>query len=233
MPHALIAAYGGDTVRATQKFAEHMPPSVRLVTLVDFENDCVRTSLEVAEALGDRLYGVRLDTSEMLVDQSLFRRWAASGRPASTRSWCGTCARALDRAGFTAVKIVVSGGFTVEKIREFERLARAGGRVRRGLLALPGPLRLHRRRGAARREALCEGGSGVPAQPAAGAGDMTGALLFWDVDTQHDFMRADGKLYVGTARRSSRSSRPSPTTPTSTASGSWPAPTTTSPATAS
>jgi nicotinate phosphoribosyltransferase len=29
--------------------------------------------------------------------------------------------RALDQAGFPSVKIVVSGGFTVEKIRDFER----------------------------------------------------------------------------------------------------------------
>ena len=55
---------------------------MRLVTLVDFENDCVRTSLEVADALGDRLYGVRLDTSEMLVDRSCPTRWDASSRPA-------------------------------------------------------------------------------------------------------------------------------------------------------
>src|SRR6185503_12038595 len=71
VPHALIAAFGGDTVLATRKFADHIDPSVRLVTLVDFENDCVRTSLACAKAMGDRLYGVRIDTSEMLVDKSV------------------------------------------------------------------------------------------------------------------------------------------------------------------
>ena len=54
VPHGLIAAYGGDTVLASQKFLEHMDAGIRLVTLVDFENDCVRTSLELADALGDR-----------------------------------------------------------------------------------------------------------------------------------------------------------------------------------
>src|SRR5690606_39410476 len=54
VPHGLIAAYDGDTVRASQKFLEHAPDEIRLVTLVDFENDCVRTSLELAGALGDR-----------------------------------------------------------------------------------------------------------------------------------------------------------------------------------
>ncbi|HET9514702.1 MAG TPA: nicotinate phosphoribosyltransferase [Gemmatimonadales bacterium] len=121
VPHALIAAYGGDTVLASRKFAEHMDPGIRLVTLVDFENDCVRTSLEVAEALGDTLYGVRLDTSEMLVDRSVL---PSMGRFKPT----GVCPQlvwnvrtALDRAGYPNVRIIVSGGFNVEKIREFER----------------------------------------------------------------------------------------------------------------
>jgi nicotinate phosphoribosyltransferase len=55
---------------------------IKLITLVDFENDCVRTSLEVADALGDRLYGVRLDTSEMLVDRSVIPQMGRSARPA-------------------------------------------------------------------------------------------------------------------------------------------------------
>jgi nicotinate phosphoribosyltransferase len=120
VPHALIAAYGGDTVLASRKMAEYMEPGVKLVALVDFENDCVRTSLEVAEALGDRLYGVRLDTSEMLVDRSL---WTMMGREQPTGvnpQLVRNVRSALDRHGFGGVKIVVSGGFTVEKIRHFE-----------------------------------------------------------------------------------------------------------------
>lgn len=121
VPHALIAAYGGDTVLASRKFAEGIGAEVRLISLVDFENDCTRTSVEVARALGDRLYGVRLDTSEMLVDRSL---WGEMGtfRPTGVNpQLVRNVRRALDQAGFPGVKIVVSGGFTVEKIREFER----------------------------------------------------------------------------------------------------------------
>ena len=72
VPHALIAAYGGDTVLAAQKFADWAPPEMNVTVLVDFENDSIRTALDVADALGDRLWGVRLDTSESLVDRSLF-----------------------------------------------------------------------------------------------------------------------------------------------------------------
>ena len=121
VPHALIAAYGGDTVLATLKFAEHMPPDARLVTLVDFENDCVRTSLAVADALGDRLYGVRIDTSEMLVDKSVIPQMGRFRPTGVNAQLVENVRRALDRHGHQRVKIVVSGGFTVEKIREFER----------------------------------------------------------------------------------------------------------------
>ncbi|MDZ4673101.1 MAG: nicotinate phosphoribosyltransferase [Gemmatimonadota bacterium] len=120
VPHALIAAYGGDTVLATQKFAEYTTADVKLVTLVDFENDCVRTSLEAARALGDRLYGVRLDTSEMLVDASVLPQMGRFRPTGVNPQLVWNVRRALDAEGYQGVKIVVSGGFNVEKIREFE-----------------------------------------------------------------------------------------------------------------
>ncbi len=120
VPHALIAAYGGDTVLATRKFAEHMPESVRLITLVDFENDSVGTSLACARAVGSRLYGVRLDTSETLVDKSVIPRMGSFKPTGVTPQLVHNVRDALDREGFTGVKIVVSGGFDVEKIRRFE-----------------------------------------------------------------------------------------------------------------
>jgi nicotinate phosphoribosyltransferase len=121
LPHALIAAYKGDTVLATRKFAERIAPEVRLISLVDFENDCVRTSVEVARALGDRLYGVRLDTSEMVVDRSLWDQMGTFTPTGVNPQLVWNVRRALDQAGFPGVRIVVSGGFNVEKIRDFER----------------------------------------------------------------------------------------------------------------
>ncbi|HET8648666.1 MAG TPA: hypothetical protein VFL95_01380 [Gemmatimonadales bacterium] len=121
VPHALIAAYNGDTVLATRKFAEYIGPDVKLITLVDFENDCVRTSIEVADALGDRLYGVRLDTSEMLVDRSVIPQMGRFKPTGVTPQLVWNVRRALDARGHQRVKIVVSGGFTVDKIRDFEQ----------------------------------------------------------------------------------------------------------------
>ncbi|HET7567351.1 MAG TPA: hypothetical protein VFJ91_05125 [Gaiellaceae bacterium] len=120
VPHSLIAAYGGDTVLAARRFADWAPPDMSVTVLVDFENDSVRTALEVADALGDRLWGVRLDTSESLVDRSL---WEELGdfRPTGVNERLVRNVRAaLDAAGHERVRIVASGGFTVAKIREFE-----------------------------------------------------------------------------------------------------------------
>jgi nicotinate phosphoribosyltransferase len=120
VPHALIAAYDGDTVLAAERFAAWAPADMNVTVLVDFENDSVRTALEVARSLGPRLWGVRLDTSEALVDRSL---WEELGdfQPAGVNPQLVWKVReALDAAGFEQVKIVVSGGFTVAKIRDFE-----------------------------------------------------------------------------------------------------------------
>jgi nicotinate phosphoribosyltransferase len=123
VPHALIAAYGGDTVLAAERFAEWAPADMNVTVLVDFENDSVRTALEVARALGPRLWGVRLDTSESLVDRSL---WDEMGdfRPTGVNEHLVRKVRAaLDENGYESVRIVASGGFTVDKIRQFEDAA--------------------------------------------------------------------------------------------------------------
>jgi len=120
VPHALIAAYGGDTVLASRKFAEQSDPSIRLITLVDFDNDCVGTSLNVARAVGDRLYGVRLDTSETLVDKSVIPQMGTFKPTGVNPQLVWNVRRALDAEGFNHVKIVVSGGFSADKIRQFE-----------------------------------------------------------------------------------------------------------------
>jgi len=121
VPHALIAAYGGNTVLAATKFCEWAPPDLNVTVLVDFENTSVETALDVARALGDRLWGVRLDTSESLVDISLVGEMGDFPPTGVNERLVRKVRDALDRDGFERVKVVVSGGFTAEKIREFER----------------------------------------------------------------------------------------------------------------
>lgn len=144
IPHSLQAAYGGDVVLSSLKFAEHLDPSIKRIVLVDYHNDCVTTTLEVAEAFLDRymqsedpryeLFGVRLDTSETLVDKSVCDKmelFAPTGvNPklvlnvySALREKAESFPEAsTERAFYERIGIVASGGFTPEKIAEFEKL---------------------------------------------------------------------------------------------------------------
>ena len=105
IPHALILSMG-DTVRAVEAFDRHIDPEVRRIALVDTFRDEAEESLRVARALGDRLWGVRLDTP--------------SERGRVTPDLVKEVRARLDLEGFTHVKIFVSGGITPERIREFK-----------------------------------------------------------------------------------------------------------------
>ena len=122
VPHGLIASYGGDIVAAATAFARRFAGEMNVTVLVDFENDSVRTALEVADALGEDLWGVRLDTSENLVDRSLLGEMGEF-RPTGVNPRLVERVRsALDDAGHDRVRIVASGGFDADKIRLFESL---------------------------------------------------------------------------------------------------------------
>ena len=122
VPHGLIAAYGGDTVTAAQVFAARYHEEMNITVLVDFENDSSRTAVEVATALGPKLWGVRLDTSEQMIDRSLIDSMGDFDPRGVNPRLVQNVRGALDEAGFPEVKIVVSGGFTVERIERFEAL---------------------------------------------------------------------------------------------------------------
>jgi nicotinate phosphoribosyltransferase len=104
MPHAMILIFG-DTVRAGLAFDKHMPEGVLRIVLVDTFKDEAEEALRVAEAMGDRLRGVRLDTPRE--------------RGGVTVALVKEVRARLDQAGYPAVGIFVSGGLTVQRVREF------------------------------------------------------------------------------------------------------------------
>lgn len=122
VPHGLIAAYGGDTVLAARKFADRYAGEMNVTVLADFENDSVATSLAVADALGDDLWGVRLDTAGTLVDRSLWEDMGDFDPRGVNPRLIEKVRSALDAAGHSRVRIVASGGFDAARIREYERL---------------------------------------------------------------------------------------------------------------
>jgi nicotinate phosphoribosyltransferase len=104
MPHAMILIMG-DTVKATLAFDEHMSPDLPRISLVDTFKDEAEESLRVAEALGQHLDSVRLDTP------------AERGRV--TVDLVKEVRARLDLAGFPYVNIFVSGGLDPERIKYF------------------------------------------------------------------------------------------------------------------
>ncbi len=105
MPHSLVLIFG-DTVEAALAFDRHIGPEVPRIVLVDTFKDEAEEALRVAGALGDRLYGIRLDTP--------------SERGRVTADLVHEIRARLDQAGFKHVKITVSGGLNPERIAYFK-----------------------------------------------------------------------------------------------------------------
>jgi nicotinate phosphoribosyltransferase len=120
IPHALIAVYGGDKVAAPRDYAKRFAARSNIICLFDFHNDSVGEAVRVADALGEDLWGVRLDTSEKLVDIALADRPDADQLHGVPPELAQAVRDGLDAAGHQRVKIVVSGGFDAEKIERFE-----------------------------------------------------------------------------------------------------------------
>jgi nicotinate phosphoribosyltransferase len=119
VPHSLVAAYGGDTVVAAVAFAARFGGDTNVTVLVDFDNASLRTAVAVADALGENLWGVRLDTSERLVDETL-ADLGDDAEPGVSVELARRVRAGLDAAGHHHVRIVVSGGFDARRIAEFE-----------------------------------------------------------------------------------------------------------------
>jgi nicotinate phosphoribosyltransferase len=104
MPHSLVLIFG-DTVLAAEAFDRHLSGDVPRIVLIDTFKDEAEEALRVARALGDRLYGVRLDTP--------------SERGRVTADLVLEVRARLDQAGYGHVRIIISGGLSPDRIRYF------------------------------------------------------------------------------------------------------------------
>lgn len=101
MPHALIICFGS-TVEAVLAYDEVLGSEVKRVALIDTFLDEKFECLNVAEALGERLYAVRFDTPASR--RGNFFRILQEAR------W------ELDMRGFSHVKFYVSGGIKEDEL---------------------------------------------------------------------------------------------------------------------
>lgn len=120
VPHSFIATMGGSTVDAATAFMEAVRPKLSLVVPVDFDNDAVGTSVQLANALQERLWGVWLGTPDHLVDKSIIPLMGTFPPTGVNPQLVWNVRNALDAEGFGDVKILVAGGMGAERIREYE-----------------------------------------------------------------------------------------------------------------
>lgn len=128
IPHALVLAiahaHGREvgTMEAAKAFDRHMDAAIPRVALVDTFNREADDAIATADALGERLWGVRFDTPGENLGQG--------GVPYDGRDyWTGKgvtvefirhMRRTLDDAGHERVNIVLSSGFgNLDKVRAF------------------------------------------------------------------------------------------------------------------
>lgn len=101
VPHAAILLIG-DTVETALLYDRFMPEEAARIILADTFKDEAEESLRLAEALKDRLHGIRLDTPKE--------------RGGVTPALVKEVRARLDQAGFKHVQIFVSGGVTLERM---------------------------------------------------------------------------------------------------------------------
>jgi len=143
IPHALISSYKGNTSAAAMAFDRHIPAHVNRLVLVDWDNDCLGTTMQVVgdfyrhftgkefipgktdptPVIGEgkgKIWGVRFDTSGSMRDKSVTPRDESSFGVCPELVW--KARRYFDKMGLQDLKIMVSGGFGTERIDLFERL---------------------------------------------------------------------------------------------------------------
>lgn len=118
MPHILIQGFNGDVVEATKAFHKNFP-NHKLISLVDYNNDVIIDSLKVWNALGNKVWGIRIDTSKNMADHMFDNETPQYG---VNPEQVFRLRKALDEAGAKDYKIVVSSGFDEKKIEYFESL---------------------------------------------------------------------------------------------------------------
>lgn len=168
IPHLLIAAYKGNTSLAAIKFDEIIDENVDRVVLVDWDNNCIKTSLELIlafyklskvyktkhqkclisdymiklkneslfnlireckdiahllpEIIGKgkgKISGVRFDTSGSLIDYEVSKNIDNFG---VCPELVFEARNVFDSCGLKDLKIIVSGGFNLDKIDLFQKL---------------------------------------------------------------------------------------------------------------
>lgn len=121
MPHALIQMCDGDICKAADIYFDTFPDR-KVTALIDYHNNCVWDSVMLAKHMNGNLQAVRVDTSMSLVDHYFDDKDTSGFDPHGVcKELIFALREELDKCGHPEVQIIVSSGFTAEKIEEWEK----------------------------------------------------------------------------------------------------------------
>lgn len=119
IPHALIQNFDGDLKQAMLAYLKVFPED-KIIALIDYHNNVIKQAQEAYEVLGEKMWGVRIDTSKNMKDHMFDNLEDSSEYYGVNPQQIKNLRKALDSMGAKNVKIVVSSGFNNEKISKFE-----------------------------------------------------------------------------------------------------------------
>ena len=139
IPHCFIQLFEGDVIAATEAYLE-VYPKANMIPLVDYNNDVVADAVKLAQKFGNRIYGVRVDTSGSLTDK-YFTKFSFGHEPklekGVTVNLIKGLRQALDLEGYKDLKIIVSGGFNAQRVRDYGHSRKRTALYLRTLFSIP------------------------------------------------------------------------------------------------
>lgn len=115
MPHALIQQYNGNLNKALWAYHKTFPKE-KLSALIDYHNNVVKEIKKIDDKLKPLIDSIRIDTSIRMCDKSLANKPENYG---VCKQLVFNARKALNANGMKHVKIIVSSGFSINKIKDF------------------------------------------------------------------------------------------------------------------
>jgi nicotinate phosphoribosyltransferase len=114
--HASIACYEGKVEELMEAYDKYLDESIPRIALVDFNNNSCDDTIKTINKIGKKLDGVRLDTSGSMKDECINANGEKSKICGVNKELVLKVKQILDKN----MKVIVTGGFNVDKIKDFE-----------------------------------------------------------------------------------------------------------------
>ncbi|WP_434414666.1 nicotinate phosphoribosyltransferase [symbiont of Argiope bruennichi] len=122
IPHSFIQLNDGDILKSCENYLKFYK---KIICLIDYNNNVIDDALKVAKKFRGKITGFRVDTSIKLIDKFFlnnpkYKNFQRSKLKGTNPELIFALRKKLDENNFKKIKIVVSSGFNLKKIKYFE-----------------------------------------------------------------------------------------------------------------